>query len=525
MDEYMNKLVILGGGTSGWMSAAYFHAKGGYDITVIESPNFKPIEMSASTTPYLKRFFKEIGIESESEWMPACKATYKLGVLYDDFDRIGSRMWNTFEGEEDWHCYWNKHRTEDGLPNSDFFLSRIYSSHIGMNNSGKFLMNKDGEMAYPYMPKKSWGGHPEPWAYNVDSGLLNQFLKNRVMNDINFIQTTIEEIKTDDTGITALIDSDENEHTADLFIDCTGSKAMLIETVCPNGRIPLDPYLSHDKAIVVDTKYTDVENQMCPRTGAKALSSGWMWDIPLYDRVVNGYVYSSEFQSSEDAEKELLNNIGDDRAIKDSIMHMDIKTGHYARPWSKNVIAIGMSAGFIEPMEATLLMIVQFSLVNIHEVFAGKMDKEECNDKFEATLFDTLDWISSQYYMSHRQDSAFWRFKSQNDTQIRPRMKEWLESCKTAMLPPKDDLLFYPTCWYAKLVGFEYYPVGDGFPIEESMSLPTFSDSNFKPQNKFKYKEMDDLNARMQMEKIRNFDTSVFISQKEYLDRFIYKEK
>jgi hypothetical protein len=192
MDEFMNKLVILGGGTSGWMSAAYFHAKGGYDITVIESPSYKPIEMSASTTPYLKRFFKEIGIESESEWMPACMATYKLGVLYDDFDRIGSRMWNTFEGEEDWHCYWNKHRTEDNLLNSDFFLSRIYSSHIGMNDSGKFLMNKDGEMAYPYMPKKSFGGHPEPWAYNIDSGLFNQFLKNRVMNDINFVQTTID---------------------------------------------------------------------------------------------------------------------------------------------------------------------------------------------------------------------------------------------------------------------------------------------------------------------------------------------
>jgi hypothetical protein len=169
-------------------------------------------------------------------------------------------------------------------------------------------------------------------------------------------------------------------------------------------------------------------------------------------------------------------------------------------------------------------MTVQFTLVNINEVFVGRMDKEKCNDIFESALFDTLDWVSTKYYMSHRQDSAFWRFKSQNDTQIRPRMKEWLESCKTAMLPPKDDVLFFPSCWYGKLVGFEYYPVGDGFPIEESMSLPTFSDSNFKPQNKFKYKEMDDLNARIQMDKIRNFDTSVFISQKEYLDRFIYKD-
>jgi len=520
----MKDIVILGGGTSGWMSACYFHAKGGYNITVIESPDFKPIEMSASTTPYLKRFFKDIGIEDEKEWMPHCMATYKLGVLYDDFNYIGSRMWNTFEGEEDWHCYWNKQRLEEDLPSSDFYLSRIYSSHIGMNDLGKFLMNKDGEMGYPYAPKKSWGGHPEPWAYNIDSGLLNKFLKNRVIQDVNFVKTTIEEIHKDEEGIKFLLGDNGQKYSADLFIDCTGGKGMLIKEVSPEGKIPLTPYLTHDKAIVVDVDYTDVESQMCPRTGAKALSSGWMWDIPLYDRIVNGYVYSSEFITPEEAEKELLSNVKGVPRTK-SINHMNIQTGHYARPWSKNVIAIGMSAGFIEPMEATLLMIVQFLLVNIHEVFYGRMTKEECNDKYEYTLFDTLDWISTQYYMSERQDSDFWRFKSKNKSQIRKRMIDWLEDCKKAILPPEEDILFYPTCWYAKLIGFEYYPDGDGFPEEENKTLPTYSDSNFKPQNKFKFKEMDYLNAKIQMDKIRNFDVESLISQKEYLDKFIYNKE
>jgi hypothetical protein len=92
------------------------------------------------------------------------------------------------------------------------------------------------------------------------------------------------------------------------------------------------------------------------------------------------------------------------------------------------------------------------------------------------------------------------------------------------MLPPKDDILFYPTCWYAKLVGFGYYPEGDGFPETESISLPTYSGTQFPPQNKFKYKEMDELNARIQMDKIRNFDTSILMSQKDYLDKFIYNK-
>jgi len=322
-----------------------------------------------------------------------------------------------------------------------------------------------------------------------------------------------------------LVDTDQNIYTADLYIDCSGYSSRLIDEVEPDGKIPLTPYLTHDKAIVVEVAYSDPHKEMRPRTGCKALSSGWMWDIPLYDRIFNGYVYTSDYITPEDAEKELIKTIGEDRIIKGTLRHLNIKTGHYARPWSKNVVAMGLSAGFIEPMEATLLMNVQHCLTNIDEVFFGNMTKEEFNDKYEATLFDTLDWISTQYYMSHRQDSEYWRFKSGNKTQVRQRMLDWLESCEEAMLPPEDDILFYPTNWYAKLVGFGFYPKGDGFPGKETKSLPTYSDSNFKPQNKFKYKEMDELNARYIMNEIRNFDPSVFISQKEYLDRFIYKVK
>ena len=516
------KIIIVGGGSAGWMSAAYFHAQGTYDITLIENPNAKPLEMAASTTPYLKRFFKSIGIESEKEWMPACRATYKLGVLYDDWDYPGSRFWNTFEGEENWHCYWNKQRAEEGLPREDFFTSRIYSSHIGINDSGNFLMNKDGKMAYQYHPSRSYGGHPEPWAYHIDTGALNTFLKERTLDSINFVQATIDTINKDKDGITSIVDTDKNIYTADLYIDCSGYSSLLINEVEPDGRIPLEPYLTHDKAVIVEVPYKSDE-ELKPRTLCKALSAGWMWDVPLYDRKFNGYVYTSEYVSKEDAEKELLDVVGRENISEGTLRHLDIKTtGHYARPWSKNVIALGLSAGFVEPMEATLLMSVQHCLINIDDVFFGSSTKEEFNNKYEATLMDTLDWVSTQYYMSHRQDSDFWRFKSGNKTQIRQRMIDWLKSCEYEMLPPEDDILFYPTCWYAKLVGFGFFPKGDGFPDKETKSLPTYSSSNFKPQNRFKYKKMDELNARRIMDEIRNFDTSVLISQKEYLDRFIY---
>lgn len=521
----MNKIIVFGGGTAGWMAASYFYELGNYDVSVIESPNFKPIEMSASTTPYLKRFLKHIGIENESEWMPECLATYKLCALYDDWNYIGSRFPNPFESDEWYVHYWNKlrHETKGGLPVSDFFKSRIYSTHISMEDTAKFIMDKDGKMPYCYQPVKSFGGHPEPWAYNIDTGKFNEFLKNRYTNKIKLITTTIEKINTSEKGVDSLVDENGIEYTADLFIDCSGFRSTLIEKVQPNGRIPLDPYLTHDKAIVVDVPYENPYEEMRPRTGVKALSSGWMWNIPLYDRMINGYVYTSDFISDEEAEKELRKTIGEDRVKDADFRLMNIKTGHYARPWSKNVLALGISAGFIEPMEATLLMIVQFCLTNANEVFKGKIDIEDFNNKYEETLFDTLDWISTQYYLSKRQDSEFWRFKSGNKTQVRQRMLDWLDSCKEKIMPPEEDVLFFAGCWYAKLIGFELYPEGDGFPDTEGDTLPTYSNSNFKPQNIFKYKEMDELNARMVMDQRRNFNTDVLVSQKEYLDKFIYE--
>jgi len=510
------------------MAASYFYEKCNYDVTVIDSSKHPRLEFSASTTPYLKRFFKDIGIEKESEWMPSCKATYKTGVLYQDWVRKGTQWINTFEADEFYHLYWNKQRQEDNLSVEDFFKSRIYSSHISLNGEAKFIMNKDGELGYPYSPIKSYGGHPEPWAYHIDTGCFNTFLRNRYKDKVTLLDTEITEIKENKNGIESLITDRGDCITADLFIDCSGFKAVLTDKVNKDGKISLKPYLTHDMAVIMDVPYSDKHKEMKTATLTKALTTGWMWNICLYDRMINGYVYTSEYISDEDARNELIKETkqmfgereyGEPWTVK-------IRTGHYARPWYKNVIALGVSAGFVEPMEATLLTSVQFNIINTKEVLDGNMSIDEFNNKYENTLMDTLDWISTQYYLSDRDDSEFWKFKARNKTQIRPRMQKWLESCKYTILPPEQDILFYPSCWYAKLIGSEEFPEGSGFVCgTEGDSLPSYSDSNFKPQNKFKYKEMDELNAKIQMNKVRNFNTDVLLSQKEYLDRFIYNVK
>ena len=517
----MKKIVVVGGGAAGWMCASYLASKKKYDITVIESPQVGKITIGGSTTPYLKRFFDDIGYPDESYWMPKMDGTYKLGVLYEDWDYKGSRWWNSFESDENKYPYWNKQRSEEDLPREDFFTSCTFSSHIGMKDEGRINKDKDGKDAYVYRSTRSYGGYVQPHAYNLDAGKLGDFLQEHFIEQVTHIEAHIEEVIHDEDGVSKLIDTKGNEHTADLFIDCTGFKRLLIDKVCDTPRKSLDPYLTLDKAMVMPVAYIDAHREMTPRTGAKAMSSGWMWNIPLYSTMINGYVYDSRFITDEEAESEMRADIGDRvKDIKPFII--PINTGHYTEPYSKNVVAVGLSAGFIEPIEATLLMNVQFAAYNLHKLFEGHMTKEIYNDITSTSLEDTLDFISTGYYMSNREDSAFWRSRGKN-THITDRMKSWLETCKKALLPPIRDVFWIPSCWISKLIGFGYFPEKDGFEEKEPWSLPTYSGTNFEPRNKHKYKYVDEINAKRQMEEIRNFDTSVFISQKEYLDRFIYK--
>ena len=515
-------ITIVGGGSAGWMCASYLASRKQYDITIIESPQVSKITIGGSTTPYLKRFFDDIGYPDESYWMPKMDGTYKLGVLYEDWDYKGSRWWNSFEVDENKYPYWNKQRVEQDLPREDFFKSCIFSAHIGMNDDGRINKTKDGKDAYVYRTTKSYGGYVKPLAYNLDAGKLGSFLQEHFIDQVTHVETHIDKVIYDANGISKLIDANGDEHIADLFIDCTGFKRLLIDKVCDTPRKSLAPYLTLDKAMVMPVSYIDVHKEMNARTGSKAMSSGWMWNIPLYSTMINGYVYDSNFITDEDAEAEMRADIGDRvKNVKPFII--PINTGHYAEPYSKNVVAVGLSAGFIEPLEATLLMSVQHSVYNLHEVLDGQMSKEVYNDIASESLADTLDFLSTNYYMSHRDDSKFWKSRGKN-THITQRMKSWLETCKKALLPPVKDVFWIPSCWVAKLIGFGFFPEGNGFKESEPKSLPTFSATNFEPRNIHKYKYVDELNAQQHMDEIRNFDTSVLISQKEYLDKYIYNK-
>jgi len=488
----VDNIIILGGGSAGWMTAAYLSVhQPNKNITLIESPNIPTIGVGEATTPYLMKFFESIGVTEESEWMPKCNATYKNGVMYEDWDFINSRLWHSFEIDEDMYQTWLRLKLRDGLDNQDYWTSTMRNGHIAMRDSGKWLADKDGNVP-DWHHSKSFNGWPQHWAYHIDAEMFGQFLKERTKG-VNYIQADITEVTTDNSGISKLIGGDGTEFTADLYIDCTGFSRLLIDKVS-NEFKSFEPYLTHDKACVLRRPYVDVENEMKPRTRAKALSSGWYWEIPLYNKISTGYVYTSKYISDEDAENELRNDIGFDKTEGCKAFTVDIKAGYFPNPWTKNVLPIGLSAGFIEPLESTLLFVVQMAGIRLNQVLNNEMTIDEYNKNSSANMGDFLDFISVSYHLSHRADSKFW--VDRKDSYITDRMRGWLAKAKTHLQPPEEHILFVNSSWISKLIGF-----------------------NWLPTKVISQKELDESSINT----IRQYDHSKLISQKEYLDRFIYK--
>ena len=500
--QNLNNIIILGGGSAGWMTASYLNAHHpDKNITVIESNNIPTVGVGEATTPYLMKFFKDIGIKSEQEWMPHCNATYKIGILYQDWDFINSRWWHSFEADEGKYTAWNKKRVEEGLDRQDYYTSTMFSGHIGMRDESKFLAFKDGNQAIPYYQSKSYNGWPQHWAYNLDAGLFGEFLKKRCMKTgVKQIITDIVDTPLNGKGeIDHLLDSDGRKHKAELYIDCTGFRKVLISKVSDVPYKSLDPYLSHDRACVIRRDYIDSEKEMKPRTRSKCLSSGWVWDIPLYDKISSGYVYTSDYITEEEAENELREELGVDRCKGLKALHIKIDPGYQETPWSKNVVAVGLSSGFIEPLESTALFTIQLSGIRIKEVLNGDMTVDEFNKISVDNFKDFIDYISIGYYMSHRNDSEFWRSKGKN-TQISDKMKVWMKRLESEISAPEQKVMFVPSCWISKAIGHGRFPIVDTVKQTEETD--------------------DDLE---QMETIKNFDYHQLINQKEYLDKFVYR--
>tara|TARA_R110000772_G_scaffold218277_2_gene328886 strand:+ start:7808 stop:9361 length:1554 start_codon:yes stop_codon:yes gene_type:complete len=409
----IQSIVIVGGGTAGWITAGTLAAKlknehaTGFTITLVESPDVKPIGVGEGTWPTMRRTLKAMGI-GETDFIQQCNVSFKQGAKF--------AKWVT--GEEDDFYY---HPLV--LP-QDFDRTNL-ARHWAYAPSGQSF----SQAVSPQETVCELGLAPKAittaeyasiinYAYHLDAGLFSAFLQQHCTDKlgVRHILDNVSHINSALNGdITSVSTAQNGDIKGDLFIDCTGFKSLLLGEHFKVGFKSCKDVLFVDQALAIHVPYDDENAPVASHTISTGQSAGWVWDIGLQNRRGVGHVYSSAHTSEERAGEELLHYI---RQTGGSVNSADIRKiplnpGHREKFWQRNCVAIGLSAGFLEPLEASSLLLVEISASMIAEQFPAMRDAMDVIAKrFNRTFLyrweRIIDFLKLHYMLTQRNDSDFW---------------------------------------------------------------------------------------------------------------------
>ncbi|QHJ10393.1 Flavin-dependent tryptophan halogenase RebH [Paraglaciecola mesophila] len=456
------KIVILGGGTAGWMAANLFAHKWAdkladksLTITLVESPDIGIVGVGEGSTPTLKRFFSMLGI-GDSDWMPQCNATYKMNIAFENFSPASgiTRYSHPFISQIDTFT-------------QRAFMVNARTRRLGLDthtNPGDFLLN--GVLAKQNKGPQTPANFPFSieYGYHFDSHLLGAFLQQHAIGlGVDHVQANVESIKQHPNGdIAALHYKEGIEISGDLFVDCSGFSSVLMQKTLGVKFNSYKDNLFNDSAVVVPTP---IGEQIPVETTSTALSAGWCWKIPLTNRFGNGYVYSSDFVSKNDAEQELKNHLQLNENAE--CRHLSMKVGALEKQWQNNCLGIGLSAGFIEPLEATALHLTQISIEQfILEFEEGGFSNRlqgQYNAKMQYRTERTRDYIVAHYKLNTRNDSEYWRANRNNmhlSESLLQILDVWYKRGDLEAEINRQDLSthFNAVSWNCLLAGYGAFP-------------------------------------------------------------------
>lgn len=418
-------VLIVGGGTAGWMTASHLKkALPGLDVTLIESANIKTLGVGEATFSTIKLFFDFLGLD-ESDWMPHCNAGYKLAINFRKWRADGGHFFHPFQRYEvvegfNMGEWWLKlKRTEEPFDRACFTIPAMCDAQ----RSPRFLDGRvfdDKVQDYfkaDFMGKKNILAEHKvqyPYAYHFDACLLAKFLEvYATQRGARKVVDDVVEVKfREDGSISQLVTQKHGEIHGDLYIDCTGFRGLLINQALGEPFISFANSLLCDCAIALQVP-RDIRTQgINPYTTATALNSGWVWDIPLYGRAGMGYVYSSQFLSQNDAEREFRAHLGPD-SDRLNANHIKIRVGRCRNSWVKNCVAIGLSSGFVEPLESTGIFFIQNGIEELVNHLPGGLLDEETTRNYNRVVGDCIDGVRDflilHYRTTDRSDTEFWR--------------------------------------------------------------------------------------------------------------------
>lgn len=465
----INKIVIVGGGTAGWMTAAALSKILGTnycDIQLIESDQISSVSVGEATIPQISLFNNILGID-ENDFVKKTQGSFKLAIEFIDWTKKkGGYMhpfgdYGTNMDAIQFHHYWLKMHQQGKTPDLE-----EYSLAAVAARQGKFMRSQN--MGNSPLSQISY-------AFHFDATLYANYLRDFAV-ERGVIRTegkVIDVSLRDRDGFIECVQLENGENIfADLFIDCSGFKALLIEGALKTGFDDWSDVLPCDRAVALPclSKEKDV---LRPYTQAKAQKAGWIWRIPLQHRVGNGYVYPSKFVSDEEAVQILTDQMEGEPIGKPNFLRWT--TGIRKQSWNKNCIAIGLSAGFVEPLESTGLHLIQSAIAKLMALFPHQgfdsIDIDTYNQQTKRELEYIKDFIVLHYKATDRDDSEFWRDCQQMKVSDRLQAKMDLYQ-KNGRIYREDNELFNETSWLAVMHGqgltpSGYHPLVDVLSEEE----------------------------------------------------------
>lgn len=452
-ESNIKKIVIVGGGTAGWMAAAALSrllVHPDIKIHLVESEAIGTVGVGEATIPHIKYFNELLGL-GEDDFVRKTNATFKLGIEFVDWDKKGKAYIHPFgdygfemEGIR-FHHYWLRHNSLGNKYSIDDYNLQIMAARAGKFQRPINVQNS---------PLNSI-----EYAFHFDATLYARFLRNYAETR-GVVRTEGRVVNTNQNSETGFINSISLESgeviPGDLFIDCSGFKGLLIQQTLKTGYDDWSNFLPCNAAVTVPSVRV---SDPIPYTRSTAKEAGWQWRIPLQSRTGNGYVYCSDYIDDDQAIETLLQGL--DSAPSGDPRQLRFKTGIRKQVWNKNVIALGLSAGFMEPLESTSIHLIQTSIARLMTNFPDKKfnqaDIKYFNDRTRLEFEQTRDFLILHYIATKRDDSDFWQYC--RNMEIPASLSERLEIYKeNGRLYRHDKELFSEVSWFAVMHGQGLYP-------------------------------------------------------------------
>ncbi len=461
----VRKILVVGGGTAGWFSAAFLsrllERSGGArcEITLIESSDIATVGVGEATIPPVLQFLQRLGYP-EREFMQACQATFKLGIKYSGWtsDGPGSYFYHPFfiGGTShllDFSNLWLWQHL-NGQKLDPYARACHVATYFAENHRAPKAANSNDYQA------------PVPYAFHLDAGLLADDLKRRFRGRIRHIVDSVTEVVTaEDGSISHLVTKDHGLLHADLFIDCSGFRALLIDKTLGEPFVPYQDCLLNDRALAAQVPYLEPIRRT-PYTTATAMDNGWCWDIPLFHRRGVGYVYSSAFATDEEAEDEFRRHLG---APADGVemRRIRMRVGRHRNLWVRNCVAVGLAGGFIEPLESTGLDLIQKGLATLLHCFPDRSFDPGLAAVYNDTMtryYDQIrDFIVLHFCVTSRRDTAYWLACAEDlhhSDHLKELLSVWRKAAGKIYLTRVGSLgeYFGPLSYYCILIGMGFLP-------------------------------------------------------------------